>query len=326
MRLSIVIAAVAAGGAGLSMLFAGRDEPLHKLLPAVVMVGILVIPVCVVLMRIVIDSVTSPLRDVVATSRRVGAGDLSADVAVRNDDELGVLVTSFNKMLEGLREREALRDRNAQLNKALRESLARIVAAADTERRKVERDLHDGAQQELVLLGLKLRLVQRKIDADPAGAKAILTELHQDLDRALGDLRDLAHGIYPQALEREGLPGALREAVQRSAIPADLECNGTRRYAPQIEAAVYFCCLEALQNSAKHAGEQARAGIRLTERGELLEFEIFDDGLGFQAATYASSAGLQNMTDRIGALGGELRIQSERGTGTQILGTIPLTS
>jgi signal transduction histidine kinase len=229
-------------------------------------------------------------------------------------------------MLEGLREREALRDRNVQLNEALRESLARIVAAADTERHKVERDLHDGAQQELVLLRLKLGLVKRKIDEDPAGAKAILMEAHQDLDRALGDLRDLAHGIYPQALEREGLPGALREAVQRSAIRADLEFNGTRRYAPQIEAAVYFCCLEALQNAAKHAGEQARAGIKLTERGQLLEFEIFDDGRGFQPRAHESSAGLQNMTDRIGALGGELQIQSAPGAGTQILGAIPLTS
>jgi signal transduction histidine kinase len=325
MRLSIVIAAVAAAGAGLSMLFAGRDQPLHKLLPAVVMVVVLVIPVCVVLMRLVVDSVTSPLRDVVATSRRVGAGDLSAAVAVRNDDELGVLATSFNKMLDGLREREALRDSNVQLNEALRESLARIVAAADTERRKVERDLHDGAQQELVLIGLKLGLAQRKVDEDPAGAKGILTELRQDLDRAVGGLRDLAHGIYPQALETEGLPGALREALQRAAIPAELECDGARRYAPQIEAAVYFCCLEALQNAAKHAGEHARAGIRLTERDQWLEFEIFDDGRGFQPGVYEGSAGLQNMADRIGALGGELRIRSAPGTGTDIRGAVPLT-
>jgi signal transduction histidine kinase len=246
-------------------------------------------------------------------------------------DDLGELAQSFNEMLAGLRERESLREHNVALvenlrrhTDELRESRARIVAAADAERRRVERDLHDGAQQHLVLLNLKLSVLRRVVGEDPDAA-ALVDELRGDLGHALRELRDLAHGIYPALLENEGLPGALRQAVERAGIPASLSCDGASRYRPELEAAVYFCCLEALQNAAKHAGDGARATVRLAERDGALVFEVADDGRGFvNADVSADSAGLQNMADRIGALGGSVRVESAPGEGTMVTGAIRL--
>jgi signal transduction histidine kinase len=273
---------------------------------------------------IITRSVLDPLDELIAATRRVRAGDMSTRVPLVTADDLGQLGHSFNQMMEGLQERESLREHNVELVDELRESRARIVAAADAERRSVERDLHDGAQQHLVLLGLKLGMAKRKRGEDPEAAAALIDELSGDLDRAIAELRDLAHGIYPVALESDGLPGALGEAVERAAIPATLECNGAGRYPPELEAAVYFCCLEALQNASKHAGEGAKAEVELAERDGALMFTIADDGRGYEAASVNGSAGLQNMTDRIGALGGSLRIESATGRGTRVLGSVPL--
>ncbi len=251
-----------------------------------------------------------------------------------------MLTTSFNDMIRGLREREALRNDKLELSSALRTSLedlqrhaeelrasrARVVTAADVERRRMERDLHDGAQQQLVLLGLKLGLAERLIEKDAAAAKAMHDELRADLRKALSELRDLAHGIYPAVLENEGLPGALREAAERAAIPAELRCDGAGRYPRELEAAVYFCCLEALQNAAKHAGAGAKVRIDVAERARSLVFEVTDDGEGYDTAAALAGVGVQNMTDRIGALGGELTIQSKPGSGTTIHGSVFLKS
>jgi signal transduction histidine kinase len=277
---------------------------------------------------IVTRSALSPIDDLLAATRRVATGDLKTPVPVVTADELGELAQSFNQMLTDLSAHtEALSQSRAELRQQaqeLRASRERIVTAADAERRKVERDLHDGAQQHLVLLNLKLAMAQRLIDTDPAGAKAMHDEVRADLERALAELRDLAHGIYPQALESEGLPAALREAAQRSAIPTTIEADGTTRYRPELEAAVYFCCLEAFQNAGKHAGEGATAIIRLADRDGSMHFEIVDTGAGFDPSAIRESAGIQNMTDRIGALGGELTITSTPGHGTTIAGTVPL--
>jgi signal transduction histidine kinase len=275
--------------------------------------------VFVLIMRSVLD----PVDELMAGTRRVRAGDLETPVPVVTADDLGQLAHSFNQMLVGLREREALREHNAALIDDLRESRARIVAVADAERRRVERDLHDGAQQHLVLLNLKLGLVQRLVKDDPK-ATALIAELRADLDHALRELRDLAHGIYPALLENEGLPGALGEAVERGAIRASLDTDGVGRYRREIEAAVYFCCLEALQNAAKHAGDGARVTVRLVQRGGALTFQVADDGRGFEPGANGASTGLHNMIDRIGALGGELVVESAPGRGTRVSGTIPL--
>jgi len=312
--------------------------PTSRMLGAVAIAALIALTFTPVLIRAVTDSVVGPVRTLTSATARAAAGDLEHPVPVTSDDELGVLTTSFNDMIRGLREREVLRNDKIELSSALQASLedlqhhaeelrasrARVVTAADVERRRMERDLHDGAQQQLVLLGLKLGLAERLIEKDAAAATAMHDELRADLRKALSDLRDLAHGIYPAVLENEGLPGALREAVERAAIPTELHCDGARRYPPELEAAVYFCCLEALQNAAKHAGAGAKVRIDLVERARSLVFEVADDGRGYDTAAGIGGVGVQNMTDRIGALGGELTIESTPGSGTTILGSIAM--
>jgi len=314
--------------------------PTSRLLGAVAIAVVIALTFTPILIRAVTDSVVGPVRTLTSATARAAAGDLEHPVPVTSDDELGVLTTSFNDMLRGLREREALRNDKIELTSALQASLAdlqrhaeelrasraRVVTASDVERRRMERDLHDGAQQQLVLLGLKLGLAERLIDQDAAAARAMHDELRADLSRALLQLRDLAHGIYPAVLENEGLPGALREAVARTAIPTELHCESAGRYPPDLEAAVYFCCLEALQNAAKHAGAGAKVRIDLARRARSLVFCVADDGQGYDTAVARASVGVQNMTDRIGALGGELTIQSAPGSGTAIFASIALAS
>ena len=208
--------------------------------------------------------------------------------------------------------------------KELRLSRARVVAAADAERRRIERDLHDGAQQHLVALEANLGAVRALIDSDAEKAKTILGELRAAVHEAMQDFRDLAHGIYPPLLQDRGLSDALANAARRASIPTRLEAATGRRYEAEVEATVYFCCTEALQNAAKHAGEGARATMRVGETEEALLFEVADDGSGLDPARTALGAGLTNMRDRLEAIGGELRIESTLGRGTRVVGTILL--
>jgi signal transduction histidine kinase len=284
--------------------------------------GLATTAIATIIFLIINRSLLSPIDHLIAATERVRAGDVATPVPVLSTDELGALAGSFNRMLAELRRQTAELTRRAD---ELRESRERIVAAADAERRRMERDLHDGAQQQLVLLNLKLGLVRRLVEQDPGAAASAIDELAADLQGALGELRDLAHGIYPALLESDGLRGALNDAVRRAALPSTLECDGARRYRPEIEAAVYFCCLEALQNAAKHAGPGARATVRLADSGGWLAFEVSDDGRGHEAGA-ATGAGIQNMGDRIGALRGELSITSAPGQGTTVSGRIPLAS
>lgn len=270
------------------------------------------------------NSLLARLADMRRAIARVDRGDLAVRLPSLAGDELDDVGRSFNGMVIGLQEREALRELNAGLVDELRASRARIVAAAVAERRRVERDLHDGAQQRLVLLRLKLALAQRTLATEGKAADAAIGELLLEVDSALAELRDLAHGIYPVVLENEGLRGALREAVERAALPAELASDGTGRYPPELEAAVYFCCLEALQNASKHAGDNARAKVAIGEHDGTLRFTVADDGRGFESSAAARGAGIQNMADRIGALGGTLSVESAPGSGTTIAGTIPL--
>ena len=279
--------------------------------------------VSLVLTLMVRHSLLQRIGDLRAAMRRVDAGDFDARVVQLAGDELDDLGTTFNDMVEGLREREALRDDNAELNRSLQDSRARIVAAADQERRRLERDLHDGAQQHLVMIGLKLGLARRKLRSDPDAAEAMMEELTGSLSVALAELRDLAHGIYPALLEHEGLGAALKHASSRAAIPTSVVDDTVRRYPPDVEAAVYFCCLEALQNASKHAGASASAVVHLTDVDGVLCFEVADDGSGFSDHGGSTGTGLQNMHDRIGALGGTLRITSGADAGTTIAGSVP---
>jgi signal transduction histidine kinase len=265
-----------------------------------------------VLAPLLAASVLGPVRDLIAGTRGVADGDLATVVPVTSNDELGELALKFNEMVSDLRRK----------SEDLRASQARIVASSDAARRKVERDLHDGAQQQLVLAKIKLAALERLLTATPTAA-VLAAELRGDLDRALSELRDLARGLYPPLLEAEGLGPALSEALSRCAIPASLDCDGVARYRPELEAAVYFCCLEALQNSAKHGGDGARARVRLCHGDETLTFEISDDGAGFDCSVADTSSGIQNMADRIGALGGQLRVGSKPGRGTKVVGVVP---
>jgi signal transduction histidine kinase len=268
-------------------------------------------------------SLVTPLAELLWAMDQLRQGDLDVRLPMISADEVGAAREHFNSMAAGLQERESLRERNVALVEELQASRARIVAASNDARRRVERDLHDGAQQQLIVLNLRLALLARQL---PPGSdeRAVAEEARADAQRALTELRDLAHGIYPQALISDGLCGALAAAAEKSRIPVRLSLDGTGRYSPEIEAAVYFCCVEALQNAAKHAGAGACAKLGLAERAGRLTFTVADDGAGFQASPSKASNGLQNMIDRIGALGGQLRIQSAPGSGTTIVGSVPV--
>ncbi len=270
--------------------------------------------VALILRFVVTEAALRPVDDLIEGVERIAGGDLDARVPITSADELAVLGRAVNEMSERLAAHDA----------EMRASRARIVAASDEARRNVERDLHDGAQQYLVLLQLRLGQARRMLETNPHEAASAMDEAIEELNHALAELRDLAHGIYPAVLESDGLPGALQAAAERSSMPVTVDSDGVSRYAQELEAAIYFCCLEALQNAAKHAGDGAKVSVRLSQVDGQVQFDVSDDGRGYDAAAMGPSAGLQNMADRIGALGGELRIDSAQGDGTTVRGAVPI--
>jgi signal transduction histidine kinase len=205
----------------------------------------------------------------------------------------------------------------------LRASRQRLVAAQDQERRKLERNLHDGAQQNLVAIKVKLGLAEMFAAQDPGKAKAMLVELAAAADEALDTLRDLARGIYPPLLADKGLKAALSAQARKATLHVRVEADGVGRYDQDVEAAVYFCCLEALQNVQKYA-DATKATIRLSEADGGLRFEVEDDGKGFDPATQKKGSGTQNMEDRLDALGGSVEVRSAPGHGTAVVARLPL--
>ena len=213
--------------------------------------------------------------------------------------------------------------RNAALIDDLKASRQRLVAAQDAERRRIERNIHDGAQQQLVALAVKLGLTERLVASDPSKAEAMLSELQRETNQALEDLRDLARGIYPPLLADKGLGAALESQARKSPLPVSLETDGIGRYPQEAEAAVYFSCLEALQNVAKYA-EASTVTLRLEQANGSLTFEVSDDGRGFDPAAASRGSGLQGIADRLAALGGTFWIESRTGTGTTLRGRVPV--
>jgi signal transduction histidine kinase len=210
-------------------------------------------------------------------------------------------------------------------NEELLASRARIVATADQARRQIERNLHDGAQQHLVALAVKLGLARQLVDGDRETLGTLLEELRADAQTTLTELRELAHGIYPPLLMDRGLPEALRAAANRSALATDVDAD-VGRFPAEVEAAVYFCCLEALQNAGKHAGETARITVTVQADDHELHFTVADNGAGFDLnGSAVRGHGFVNMTDRLGAIGGSLTVESAPGSGTRISGEIPLS-
>ncbi|MEA2637181.1 MAG: hypothetical protein QOE18_238, partial [Chloroflexota bacterium] len=205
----------------------------------------------------------------------------------------------------------------------LRASRQRLVAAQDDERRKLERNLHDGAQQHLVAIKVKLGLVEMLAARDPEKAKATLAALKDDADEALETVRDLARGIYPPLLAERGLAAALQSQAGKATLPVHVDADGIGRYPQETEAALYFCTLEALQNVQKYAAASA-VEVRLHKDGEQLLVEVTDDDRGFDVTTAVRGAGLTNMEDRLEALGGTLLIETSPGHGTTLRATVPV--
>jgi len=236
------------------------------------------------------------------------------------------LARSLGLALHNVRLDSALRASVSELerrNVELRDSRARVVAVADDARRRIERDLHDGAQQRLVGLAVQIGLIRSASTSSPEQVGPQLDQLAVSVDEAIEELRELAHGIYPPRLRDRGLVDALRTATLRSGESVAVEATGVGRYAPDVEAAVYFCCLEAIHNATKHAGPADEMSVRLRAHPGTIEFEITDDGIGFDPTAAATGQGLVNMQDRVGAIGGEITVRSEPGQGTTVTGSVP---
>ena len=266
------------------------------------------------------------------------SGELLGLLVAERDPEGDTFAEEEERALTELARQVGLALHNVQLDSALQASLdevrrqadelrasrARIVASADAARRRIERDLHDGAQQQLVALAVNLRLARDLVTEDGETAVAMLDELATALKEAIAELRNLAHGIYPPLLVDSGLAEALRAAVSRSPLDVELQVE-EGRYPSEVEAAVYFCCLEALQNAAKHA-PGAHVTVAVRKEAEGLLFEVADDGPGFDAEARGRGHGFVNMSDRLGAIGGTVRWDSAPGEGTRVSGAVPVRS
>ena len=197
----------------------------------------------------------------------------------------------------------------------------RIVAAADGERRRIERDLHDGAQQRLVALRVKLDLLTEAVARDPEAAREQIGALEADVDATIDEVRSFARAVYPPLLAERGLAEALRAAARRAPIQATIVARNVRRHRLEVESTVYFACVEALQNASKHANATS-ARISLSDNHRL-RFEVHDNGDGFNTRDASGGAGLTNLRDRLAAVGGTLEVRSAPGKGTTVIGVVP---
>ena len=268
------------------------------------------------------------------------SGQLFGLIVVERSRRANSLASEADTTLEEVAREVGVAVNKARLDAALQQSIgqlrrqaielqasrARLVAAADEERRRIERNLHDGAQQRLVAIAIKARLVEQAAKADPDRAQQLLNQLQDDATAALDELRALAHGIYPPLLSSAGLGEALAAAGRRASLAAMVDVDGIGRFSPEVESAVYYCCLEALQNAGKYAGEGASASVRIWKDNGELRFEISDDGAGFEEPHAVAGAGLTNMRDRLGAVGGTLTVDSARGAGTHVRGVVPMVT
>jgi signal transduction histidine kinase len=247
------------------------------------------------------------------------------DAGLRSDDEL---LTAVASLVLG-----AVRHHNDSLRLAsalrqLDQSRRRIAEAADRERARIERDLHDGAQQRLMALRIRLSLAEELLTVEPAAGITAVHELGEEVERTLDELRSLAHGVYPAVLNDRGLSDALRSVAAATPIPVHVYTQGLTRHSMQIETALYFTCVEALQNAIKHASGATGVWISLAQ-DDVLTLEVRDDGVGFTppqepAGDNSDHAGLRNMRDRLEAVGGQLTIDAAPGRGTRVIGRLAL--
>jgi signal transduction histidine kinase len=250
----------------------------------------------------------------------------SPEFSAEDDRVLTELARQVGLALHNMRLDSALQASLEQLrqrNEELKASRLRIVTASDASRRAIERDLHDGAQQHLVALSVKLGLTRELIKEDPEAVAELLDELHGDVQTTNAAFRELAHGIYPPLLRNHGLGEALRSVTRRIPLPYTVDVDLPERYPEQAEAAVYFCCLEAVQNAGKYAGPDASVDVVIRAEDGRLRFTVADDGKGFDAGQERGH-GFVNMADRLGAIGGVLTVDSTPGAGTTVRGEIPV--
>ena len=267
-------------------------------------------------------------------------GGASRTVAVSHGGELlgalslhkppnEALTSTEDELMRHLASQAGLVLRNAALAAELRATIEdlrasrrRLVQAQDAERQKIERNLHDGAQQQLIALTIHLALLEESAD-DPAAVRELAPAVKDGVRAALDDLRDLARGIYPPLLADQGLIPALQAQARKACLPVEIDADGIGRYPQDTEAAVYFCTLEALQNVTKYASA-SRATVGLSCSDDSLRFTVTDNGTGFDTATTRHGTGLQGMADRLAALGGALQVRSQPGHGTILSGELPL--
>ncbi len=219
---------------------------------------------------------------------------------------------------------------NDRLRSELESSLAQLeesrmlrLTAEQSVRQKIERDLHDGAQQRLVALRVKLELAANALEVEDPGPAAVVRALGEEVDSTIDEVRSFARGIYPPLLARTGLQQALRSASIDAPLATTVQADRLRRYTPETEATVYFSCSEALHNACKHARGATRVTISVWQDTQL-RFEVCDDGAGFDLRTTAYGTGLTNLRERLVAIGGTIKIQSAPGHGTVVGGSIPL--
>jgi signal transduction histidine kinase len=274
--------------------------------------------------------VEAPLDGPGVTAVRSGPREVAAivhDPWLAEDPALLAAASSYALVV--LENERLITDLRSSLDE-LAQSRARVVAAADGERRRIERDLHDGAQQRLVGLRIQLELAAGRLRRVSPGEADALMELGGGVDATIDEVRSLATGVYPAVLAEQGLEEALRSAARRAPLATGVIAHGVRRWAPEIETTVYFACVEALQNAGKHAGGASGATIILDGGDGRLRFEVRDDGAGFTLDGNGNGNGnghghgLVNMRDRVGALGGELAVITAPGQGTRIVGTVPV--
>ena len=277
----------------------------------------------------VLVRVGGELRQAAVAGERVGTEHV--EPVVFQGEDVGALAVSFpvndpmdaqrQQLIANLASQAGPVVRNVRLIEELRASRQRLVAAQDQERRKIERNLHDGVQQQLVAINVQLGLLARVAEADPAKAVDMATLLQSRATEALEDLRDLAQGIYPPLLADKGLVAALEAQARKAAVPTTVTSDQIERYPQDVESAVYFCVLEALNNVAKYAGATT-AVIELAQHDGHLRFLVRDDGAGFDSTATAYGTGLQGMADRLDAIGGVVTVTSAPGAGTTVAGSI----
>jgi signal transduction histidine kinase len=218
----------------------------------------------------------------------------------------------------------ALVAERTRLAAGIQASRARLVAASDETRRAIERDLHDGAQQDLIGLRLKLALAADLVEDDPVEGKRLVNAVARQMEDVVESVRSIAAGAYPALLHERGLTEALRSTALRCPSPVSFRATAIEHLPEPVEVAVYFCCLEALQNVAKHAGRGAHAIVRLWHEPGALGFEIADTGVGFDSGAVRAGNGLSNMHDRIETISGSLSVTSRPGSGTTVRGRVPI--